>query len=128
MSSLSCAMRVLSWFCGSPQASHRPLALRSQLVPFLVNRVPNVEQREKGGLRIEELLVGRSRRFLLFQRTLAGILNAQPGGNDQQFSGGIFVLRLEQHASERGINGHAKELPIQPTGWPPSFGRRWHPG
>ena len=72
MSSLSCAVQILSWFCGSPQASYRPLALRSQLVPFLVNHVPNVEQREKGGLRIEELLVGRSRRFLCSKGRLRG--------------------------------------------------------
>ena len=91
-------------------AEFPPLALRSQPVPFLVNRVPNVEQREKVGLRIGELLVRRGRRFLLFQRTLAGILNTQSGGNDQQFSSGMFVLRLEQHASERGINGQPRQI------------------
>ena len=46
-------MRVLSWFCGSPQASHRPLALRSQLVPFLLpgsgGRALNARQRKHPG-------------------------------------------------------------------------------
>jgi hypothetical protein len=53
MSSLSCAMRILSWFCSSPQASHRPLALRSQLVPFLLpgsgGRALNARQRKHPG-------------------------------------------------------------------------------
>jgi hypothetical protein len=91
-----------------------PLALRPQPVPLVVNGVPDVEQREKVGLRIGELFVGRGRRVLLLQRTLARILNAQPGGNDQQLRGRMFVLRLEQHASQRGINRQPREVVAEP--------------
>ncbi len=87
-----------------------PLALRPQPVPFVMNRVPDVEQREKVGLRVGELLVGRGRRFLLLERSLARILNAQPGGDDQQFPRRMFVLRLEQHAPQRGINRQPREV------------------
>ena len=91
-----------------------PLALRPQPVPLVVHGVPDVEQREKVGLRVGELLVGRGRRVLLLQRTLARVLDAQPGGDDQQFPRRMFVLRLEQHAAQRGINRQPREVVAEP--------------
>ena len=91
-------------------AEFPPLTLRPQPIPLVMNGVPNIEQREKIGLRIGELFVRRGRRVLLIQRTFARILNAQPGGDDQQFARRVFVLGLEQHAPERGINRQPREV------------------
>ena len=91
-------------------AEFPPLALRPQPFPLVVDGVPDVEQREKVGLRIGEPFVGGGGGFLLVERTLARVLDAQAGGDDQQFPRGVFVLRLEQHAAERGINRQPREV------------------
>ena len=91
-----------------------PLALRAQPIPFVMHGVPDIEQRKKIRLRIGELFVGRGGRVFLVQRTLARILNAQPGGDNQQFLRRMFVLRLEQHAAERGINRQPREVFAEP--------------
>ena len=97
--------------CGRTSAAG---LLRAEPLPLVVNGVPDVEQREKIGLRIGEALVGRGRGVLLLQRTLARVLNAQPGGDDQQFARGVFVLRLEQHPAERRINRQPREVLAEP--------------
>ena len=74
-----------------------------------MNGVPDVEQREKVGLRIGEALV-RRRRLPLIERTFARVLDAEARGDDEQFARGVFLLRLEQHATERGINRQTREI------------------
>ena len=54
--------------------------------------------------------MGRGRGVLLLERTFARVLDAQAGGDDQQFARGMFVLRLEQHAAQRGINRQPREI------------------
>jgi hypothetical protein len=46
----------------------------------------------------------------LVQRTFARVLDAEPGGDDEQFARGVFLLRLEQHPAERGIDRQAREV------------------
>ena len=75
-----------------------------------MNGVPDFQQREKIRLRIGESFVGGGGGVLLVERALARILNAQAGGDDQQFARGMFVLRLEQHAAQRGINRQPREV------------------
>ena len=48
--------------------------------------------------------------FLLIERALTRVLDAETGGDDQQLARGMFLLRLEQHAAERGINRQSREI------------------
>jgi len=61
-------------------------------------------------LRIGKTLVRGSRGIFAVQRTLARVLDAQAGGDDEQFAGGVFMLRLEQHSPERRVNGQARQV------------------
>src|SRR5512133_1450662 len=87
-----------------------PLVLGTEGFPAFMDRVPNVEQRQENGLGSGEPLMRRSRRVFLIQRALAGILDAQPGGDDQQLARGVFVLSLTQHPTERGIDGQTRQV------------------
>ena len=42
--------------------------------------------------------------------SLARILNAQAGGDDQHFVRGVLLLRLQQHAAQRGIDRQARKI------------------
>ena len=81
-----------------------PLALRAELFPLLVKSVPEIQQREEVGPRVAEARVRGPGGVLLVERPLAGILNAQAGGDDEQLARGVLALRLEQHPAERRIN------------------------
>src|SRR5690606_30644811 len=87
-----------------------PLILRAEFFPFVVNGVPDVEQREEIGLRISESLVCCGSGFFLIERTFARVLNAETGGDDEEFARCLFALRLEQHAAECGINRQTREI------------------
>ena len=68
-----------------------PLALRAQPFPLVVDGVPDVEQREEVGLRIGEALVRGGGGVLLLERAFARVLDAQAGGDDEQFARGVFA-------------------------------------
>ena len=48
--------------------------------------------------------------IFLVQGPLARVLNAQAGGDDEQFAGGVLVLRLQQHAAESRIDWQPREV------------------
>ena len=89
------------------------LALRAQLFPLVMHGVPDVEQGEKIRLRIVEAPVRGQSGFLLIERSFARVLDAQAGGDDEQFVRGVLVLRLKQHAAQRGIDGQPREIPAE---------------
>src|SRR3954467_8758852 len=65
------------------------LVLGAQGFPLVVDRVPNVKQREEIGSGIIETPVGGHGCILFVQRSLAGILNAETGGNDEELACGM---------------------------------------
>ena len=89
------------------------LALRAQLFPLVMDGVPDIEQGEKIRLRIVEAPVRGQSGFLLIERSFARVLDAQAGGDDEQFVRGVLVLRLKQHAAQRGIDGQPREIPAE---------------
>src|ERR1017187_909026 len=91
-------------------AEFSPLALRAEALPLVVNRVPDFQQREKIRLRISKALVRGGGGVLFVERTFARVLNAQAGGDDEQFARGVFVLRLQQHPAQRRVNWQPREI------------------
>src|SRR5205085_1003682 len=85
-------------------------ALRAQFLPLIVNGIPDVEQREEVGTRIvEPFMRGHSGLFLVHW-TFARILDAEAGGDDEEFARGMFLLRLQQHAAKRRINRQSRQI------------------
>ncbi len=91
-------------------AEFPPLALRAEPLPLVVNRVPDFQQREKIRLRIGKAFVRGGGGVFVVERPFARILNAQAGGDDEQFARGVFVLRLQQHPAQRRINRQPREI------------------
>ena len=91
-------------------AEFPPLTLRAQPFPLVVHRFPDFQQREKIRRRIGKAFVRGGGGVFFIERTLARILNAQAGGDDEQFARGVFVLRLQQHPAERRINRQPRQI------------------
>jgi hypothetical protein len=66
--------------------------------PIRRERVPNIEQGQEVGLWIREPFMSRRSLVSLIERPLARVLNAEPGGNDQEFPRRMFALGLQEHA------------------------------
>ena len=86
------------------------LALRAEALPLVVHGVPDFQQREKIRLRIGETFVRGGRGIFLVEWSLARILDAQAGGDDEQFARGVFMLRLQQHPAERRVNRQPRKI------------------
>src|SRR5581483_11640677 len=96
-------------------AEFAPLVLSSERLPLIVDGIPNIEQSQEVGAGIGETLVRGAGGVLVIERPFAGVLNAQAGGNDEQFFGRVLVVGLQEHAAERGINGEARQVTAQPN-------------
>src|SRR6266496_2374842 len=79
--------------------------LGAELVPLVVDGVPDVEQREEVRLWVVELLVRGGSGLLLIERAFSRVLDAQSGRDDEQFARGALALRLEQHPANRRVDG-----------------------
>ena len=55
-------------------------------------------------------LVGR---LALVEWALTGVLNAQARGDDEELTAGVLGLRLQEHPTQRGINGQAGQITAQ---------------
>ncbi len=89
------------------------LVLGAQGFPLVVDGVPDIEQGEEIRLRIHEALVRGIGGVFLVERAFARVLDAEAGGDDEQFARGVLVLGLQQHAAERGVDGQAGEVGAQ---------------
>ena len=90
------------------EPAHPTLRHRFELV---VKRLPNVQQRQEIRVRVGESPVRRVRLHLLVERPFARILNAEPGGDDQNLAHTFLRARLQDHAADRGIDRKAGEVP-----------------
>ena len=94
-------------------AEFAALVLRAQRFPLFVHGVPDIQQRQEIRLRIGKALVRGRGGLLLLQRPLARVLDAQPGGNNEQLTRGMLLLRLQQHPAQRRIDGQARQIAAQ---------------
>ncbi len=77
---------------------------------MFADEIPKLEEAEKIRTRIGKLAMSGIGGLLLVERAFARILNAQSRGDDEQFAGGVLALRLQQHATQRGINRQSGEV------------------
>ena len=84
-----------------------------QLFQLVVVGVPDVEEGEKVGLRVEELPVHLIGLGLLVRRALARVLDADGRGDDQNLAQGPLPVGLEDHAGHGGRDGQASHVAAQ---------------
>ena len=72
--------------------------------------LPDAQQREEVRVGASKGLVRGSSAFAAFLGSLARIGNAQAGGDDEHLGQRLLLLRLDQHAAQRGVERQAREF------------------
>lgn len=89
------------------------LPLRAELLPLLVEGVPEIQQREEVRARVIKAPVRGAGGVLLFQRALAGILTLRPAAMMSNSRVARLALGLEQHPAQRGVNRQSRQITAQ---------------
>ena len=77
---------------------------------LVVEGFPDGEEGEEIGVGVDEAAVGGVGLFAGVHGAVAGVLDGEAGGDDEDLVQGLFLAGLEDHASHGGINGQAGEL------------------
>ena len=94
-------------------AEFPPCALGSQRFPLIMHPVPKTQQRQEIRLRVHETAVGLVGRLALVERAFARVLDAQASSDDEELSTRVLGLCLEEHSTQRGIDGKPGQIATQ---------------
>ena len=89
----------------------KPPQLRlRQPLKLIVKRLPDVKERKKIGIRMRKTSVRGIGSLLFIHRPVARVLDAQAGGDDEDFAQRFFRARLQDHAPDGWVDWQPREF------------------